>query len=72
MEFVRFVIHPSTAKIYDCQIADGWNPHLTRLSSHTKRVRYGVGIPVWLAKIAQRAKKVKVHFKPLLVIDFSY
>jgi hypothetical protein len=32
-----------------CLVSE-WNPHLTRLSSHTKRVRYGVGIPVCLAK----------------------
>lgn len=29
----------------------GCNRSLTRLSSHTKRVRYGVGIPVCLANL---------------------
>jgi putative transposase len=32
-EFVRLVIHPTTAQNCVCEIIDGWNPHLTRLSS---------------------------------------
>ncbi len=32
------------------EIVNRWNPHLTRLSSHTNLDRYGVGIPVCLAK----------------------
>ncbi|MEO0013028.1 MAG: hypothetical protein RLZZ535_1417, partial [Cyanobacteriota bacterium] len=41
---------PLTPKSFACQIARGWNRHIARLSSHTKRVPYGVGIPVCLAK----------------------
>ncbi len=51
MGFVRLVIHKASRPLANATcLVSGWNPHLTRLSSHTKRVRYGVGIPVCLAK----------------------
>jgi hypothetical protein len=59
MGFVRLVIHKASRPLANAAcLVSGWNPHLTarrvtrpaRLSSHTKRVRYGVGIPVCLAK----------------------